>query len=312
MNIPDVHIPDVHSWPQIIERARTLTAKEPIRAALVDISDLDMLKAFAKAVADGLIEPTVFGDKNLFQKLCDEQEIAFDSPKIEHAYHKDLAVINAAKLAFDGRIDLLVKGRTVTADMLKALFDLGAYYVSKGTAVTHVAVMKPEKYPKLLLLSDSAVIVEPDLRRKLSIIENLVGVGKCLGIDDLRVAVLAAVEVVYPQMPVTIDAAVLAKMSDRRQTKGAIVDGPLSFDVAVDMPAAHAKGVTNSPVAGQADALLAPNIEVANGVYKAMSLYTQCEIGGVIVGGRVPIAIGSRVDTVESKYDSIVLGVLTA
>lgn len=305
-------IPDVNSWSQIIERAKERTKDQPIRAALIDIADVDMLRAFARAAADGLIEPIVFGDTENFARTCEENEIIIENPRLEHAFQQDLAVINAAKLAFDGEADLLVKGRIVTADMLKALFDLGSYYVSSGTAVSHVAILRPEKYKKLLFLSDAAVIVEPDLRAKLSMIENMVGVAKCLGIDKLRLAVLAAVEVIYPQMPVTMDAAVLGKMSDRGQIKDAWVDGPLSFDVAIDMFAAHSKGVTSSEVAGQADGMIAPNIEVANGVYKAMAMYGKCQMGGVVVGGRVPIAIGSRVDSIDSKYNSIVLGCLTA
>ncbi|MCB2231415.1 hypothetical protein KQH82_11925 [bacterium] len=308
----DMHIPEVTSFAQILERAKAKTAERRVRAALVDINDINILKAFARAEAEGLIDAIVFGDKGLFAHTCEEHQITFQNVQIEHAFQRDLAVINAAKMAFDQHLDLIVKGRVFTADMLTVLFDLGSYFLSREVCVSHVAVLKPERYPKLLMLSDSAVIVEPDIPTKVKMINNIVRVGQLIGVEDPRIALLAAVEAVYPQMPVTTDAAVVSKMAERGQIKGCYVDGPLSFDIAVDMAAAHAKGVTHSEVAGQADAMLAPNIEVANGVYKAMSLFGKCETGGVIVGGRVPIALGSRVDSADSKFNSIVLGVLAA
>lgn len=309
---PDFHIPEVHTFAQILERAKAKTAERRVRAALVDINDTAILKAFARAEAEGLIDAVIFGDKGVLESTCEQHQIAFRNVRIEHAFQRDLAVINAAKMAFDRHIDLIVKGRVLTADMLTVLFDLGSYFLSREKCVSHVAVLAPEKYAKLLLLSDSAVIVQPDLKTKVQMIGNIVSVAQMIGVDMPRVSLLAAVEAVYPQMPVTTDAAILSKMAERGQIKGCYVDGPLSFDMSVDMAAAHAKGVTTSMVAGQADAVLAPNIEVANGVYKAMSLFGKCAIGGVVVGGRVPIALGSRVDSVDAKFNSIVLGVLAA
>jgi phosphate butyryltransferase len=308
----NMHIPDVHTYAQIFERARAKTKERRVRAALVDINDVNILKAFARAESEGLIDAVVFGDKGLLTKICDDNQIEFRNVRIEHAFQRDLAVINAAKMAFDQHLDLIVKGRVFTADMLTVLFDLGSYFLSREHCVSHVAVLKPERYAKLLMLTDSAVIVEPDLRTKVQMIDNIVKVANMIGIEMPRVSVLAAVESVYPQMPVTTDAAIVSKMAERGQIKGCYVDGPLSFDMSVDMAAARAKGATGSLVAGQADALLAPNIEVANGVYKAMSLFGRCQTGGVIIGGRVPIALGSRVDSAESKFNSILLGILAA
>lgn len=308
----NMHIPDVHTYAQIFERARAKTKERRVRAALVDINDVNILKAFARAESEGLIDAVVFGDKGLLTKICDDNQIEFRNVRIEHAFQRDLAVINAAKMAFDQHLDLIVKGRVFTADMLTVLFDLGSYFLSREHCVSHVAVLKPERYAKLLMLTDSAVIVEPDLRTKVQMIDNIVKVASMIGIEMPRVSVLAAVESVYPQMPVTTDAAIVSKMAERGQIKGCYVDGPLSFDMSVDMAAARAKGASGSLVAGQADALLAPNIEVANGVYKAMSLFGRCETGGVIIGGRVPIALGSRVDSAESKFNSILLGILAA
>ena len=123
-------------------------------------------------------------------------------------------------------------------------------------------------------------------------------------------AVLGAVEVVYPQMPVTVDAAVLSKMNERGQIKGGEVDGPLSFDCAIDPAAARSKGITRSPVAGQADAMVAPNTETAHGVYTAMALYGKAQVGAIVYGGRCPVACPRRAGSVEALFNSIVLSVL--
>ena len=305
-------IPSIHTFDQIVSLAEAQSIERKPRAALVGLDDPDMFRAFARAAADGLIIPIAFGERDQFEKFCEENEVVGDHIHLEPVKAPDMPVIAAARLAYENEIDMIVKGRIMTADMLTVLFDLGSYYLSKGHTVSHVAVLQPEAYPKLLLLSDSAVVVQPNLQQKLSLINNMTTVCGAIGITMPRIAMLAAVEVIYPQMPVTMDGAVVAKMADRGQIKGAYVDGPLSFDVAVDMAAALSKGVRNSEVAGQADGMIAPNIEVANGIYKAMSLYGKCQTGGVIVGGRVPIAIGSRVDSEQSKYHSIVLAALTA
>lgn len=305
-------IPTIHTYEQVISLAKERTAGQKPRAALIGFDDPDMLRAFARAAADSLIVPVAFGERDQFEELCAELEIDGSHIHLEPIKTPDMPVIAAARLAYEGEIDLIVKGRIMTADMLTVLFDLGSYYLSKGQTVSHVAVLQPELYPKLLLLSDSAVVVEPNLKQKLALIHNMTTLSNAIGITMPRIAMLAAVEVIYPQMPVTMDGAIVAKMADRGQIKGAFVDGPLSFDVAVDMAAALSKGVRHSEVAGQADGMIAPNLEVANGVYKAMALYGKCQTGGVIVGGRVPIAIGSRIDSEQSKYNSIVLAALAA
>jgi len=306
-----MNIPSIHTYDQILTLAREKAQRKKPRAALIGLEDPDVMRAFTRAANEGIVEPYAFGDKREFDKVCAEDGVECTNIHLQAIEPPDMPVIAAARMAYEGEIDLIVKGRILTADMLTVLFDLGAYYLDKRHTVSHVAVLEPEKYDKLLMLSDSAVVVEPDLSKKLALINNMTMVSEAIGITMPRIALLAAVEVIYPQMPVTMDGAVIAKMADRGQIKGALVDGPLSFDVAVDMFAAQAKGV-KSEVAGQADGLIAPNIEVANGIYKAMALYGKCQTGGIIVGGRVPIAIGSRSDTVESKFNSIALAVLAS
>ncbi len=312
MNVPSMSIPEVHSYAQILARVRErVSSRGKVRAAMVMPGDLDMLKACAQAVSEGLIELSIVGESSVFERFSREEEIELPMFQCVDVHQPEHALKVVADLAFRREIDLIIKGRLLTSDLLTGLFRHEAQFVSKGTTISHVAVLKPQKYEKLIMLTDGAVVVEPNLQAKIGLIQNLIVTAAKIGITKPRIGLLAAVEVVYPQMPVTMESAVIAKMADRGQIKGAFVDGPLSFDVAIDMFAAHAKGVHASTVAGQADALVAPNIESANGVYKAMALYGHCEMGGVIVGGRVPIALGSRSDTFDSKFNSIALGVLS-
>jgi len=311
MNVPEMTIPEISTFEHIYKRAGDkVTSSAPCRAALMLPSDINTLKAFHRAVTEGLIEPTVIGNKDSFAELYTAGKMQFEDLKFIEAEKFDGTISMAADMAARGEIDLIINGAIPVADMLGRLFKSEARFLLKNRTVSHIALLKPEKYKKLLFLTDSAVVVRPDLKTKLKLIDNIIELAGKIGIVNPRIALLAAVEVIYPQMPVTMEAAIIAKMAERRQIKGAFVDGPLSFDIAVDMSAAYAKGVTKSDVAGQADALIAPNIEVANGIYKGMSLYGKCRLGGLIVGGRVPIALGSRSDNVENKFNSLVLGVL--
>lgn len=310
--LPEMTIPEVHSYEHIAARAKERAAHDRIRAVLITPTEPDMLRAFAKAASEGYIDPILVGDKAGFEECCEQSSIDINSSAFYDIADPVSTVAKAIELMASNQANLLVKGRMLTGDLLKLLFQHGAGFVLKDKTISHVAVFRPAKYRKLLLVTDGAVTITPDLKTKLALIDNLVKVAGSIGIPNPRVALLAAVEVIYPQMQVTMEAAVIAKMWERGQVKGARVDGPLSFDIAVDMFAAHSKGVKTSPVAGQADAMVAPNIETANGIYKAMTLYGHCEMGGVIIGGKVPIALGSRSDTWQGKYNSLLLGVLSA
>ncbi|MCP4684884.1 MAG: phosphate butyryltransferase [bacterium] len=307
---PEIHIPFVNSYEALLNQARSVSRDKLPTAALVVPSEIDTLRAFVRATEEGLIDPLIIGDESLLRKNLEAHSVDLGDTNIVDFNQPDMAVQAAARMAKAGEIDMIVQGKLLAADLLSGLFAPEQEFRMPGKMVSHVAVLKTRKYPKLLLLSDSTVVVQPDLKAKLSLIENIVFVSEKIGISNPRIAVIGAVEVIYPQMPATMEAAILAKMAERGQIKGAKVDGPLSFDVAVDLFAARSKGITDSPVAGQADAMVAPCIEVANGIYHAMSLYGGCEIGGVVVGGRVPIAVNSHADSVDARFNSIVLSVL--
>ncbi|MFZ1683527.1 MAG: phosphate acyltransferase [Candidatus Zixiibacteriota bacterium] len=310
-NLPDMIIPPIHSYEQILDRAKERATQKKYRATIVFPTDPAMVHAVARAVSEGLFSLSAIGNKQACDAICSAEGVSIPFTDFISIDDPVAAVQRAGEMAADGETDFLIKGKLLTSDFLKILFQHDARFVSKDKTISHVAVLKPARYKKLLMVTDGAVVVLPDLKRKIDLVGNIVRVGKAIGIELPRVALLSAVEVVYPQMPVTVEAAVISKMAERGQIKGAYVDGPLSFDIAVDMFAAHSKGVKNSAVAGQADAMVAPNIETANGVYKAMALYGNCQMGGVLVGGATPVALGSRSDTVEGKYHSLALALLT-
>jgi phosphate butyryltransferase len=308
----EMTIPGAHDFETIVKNALARAAKKKPRAALIDPADIDAVRAFARAAQQGLIDPIVIGEKLMIEKNLTDFDVKLDSMRLIDTPDVVEAVKTAGRMADNGELDMIVQGRIRVADLLSILFDPELKFRSSGTTVSHVAVIKPERHPRLILLTDGGVVVKPDFATKLQLIRNMIKVAGCIGIDHPRIAVLAAVEVVYPQMEATMDGAVLAKMSERDQIKGAYVDGPLSFDVAVDPAAAESKGITNSAVAGRCDGMLAPSIEVANGVYNAMTLHGRADIGGVIIGGRVPLAVNSRADSDQARFNSIALASLAS
>ena len=300
---------DLNSFDQIISSAKEKSKVKKPRAALVDPHLPEVFKAFSKAINDGLLESVIIGDKADIEMAARDASFKLDDIKIID--NGDLpSIVVAANMANKGELDLIIKGTCHSDIFVQDLFSAEASFIKKGKLACHIALIKPAQYDKVIILSDAGVIIQPNLKQKIAMINNIIEVGHKVGIIEPRIAVLAAVEVVYPQMPVTSDGAILGKMSERNQFKGGYVDGPLSFDCAIDPEAAKSKGITKSEVAGHANAMLAPNIETAHGIYKAMALFGNAQVGGVIYGGNVPVALPSRSDSEESIYNSIVMGVL--
>ena len=299
---------NINNFDQIVSSAKEKAKKNKPKAALLNPKHSDVFNAFSKAIADGLIDPVIIGDKAEIEKIA--KEIKFELSGIDLIDNEgSSSVLKATQMAEDGDIDLIIKGTGPTDIFVQYLFN-SEHFHKKGRLACHIALVKPEQYEKAFILSDAEVIIQPDLKQKIGKVNNIIQFSHKIGMDEPLIAVLAAVEVVYPQMPVTTEGAVLGKMSDRKQFKGGYVDGPLSFDCAIDPEAAKSKGITNSKVAGNANAMLAPNIETAHGIYKAMALYGNAQVGGIIYGGNVPVALPSRSDSEESIYNSIALGVL--
>lgn len=288
-------------------RLRQMAAgKGKVRAAVVGADDAATLEALSRARSEGLIDITLIGPQTATREQAERYGLLAEHFTLVDADTSDQAAAEAAALMVTGAVDILVRGKVTARDFLGRLMKADAGFRRGKAIISHVAVFDHDSYPRLLLLSDAAVNVAPDLGRKQAIIENAVAVANRLSVAMPKVALLAAVEVIYPAMPVTMEEAVIAKMGDKGQIKNCRIDGPLSMDVAVLPEVARQKGAV-SAVAGEANILIAPNIETACGVYKAMALFSGAKIAGVVVGGKVPLAFPSRCDSTHNIYNSLTL-----
>jgi len=227
-----------------------------------------------------------------------------------HAHDSREAVRKAVESVAKGDASLLMKGKVKTAEIMSEVLK-EEYGLRTGRLLNMVSVFEIANYPRLLIVADAGMVISPTLEQKVDMIHNCVLVAKVLGIKMPKVAVVGAVETVNPKMPVTIDAAALAKMYDRKQIKDAIVDGPLALDNAVSEKAAKHKGI-ESEVAGKADILILPDIEAANIFYKSLVFLAGAKVASTIVGARVPVVLTSRADSDETKLLSIALTVLVS
>lgn len=275
------------------------------RLAVAVAQDDNVLEAVSKANKENVVDPILVGDESKIKKIADEVKADISKFRLIHEADVEKAAERAVKLVRDKEADILMKGNLGTATLLKAVLNK-EWGLRKGDMLSHLAIFELEKYHKILGLADAGMNVTLDVKQKLMVINNSVDFLIRLGVEKPKVAVLAAVETVSPDMPVTVDAAMLAKMSNRKQIKNCIVDGPLALDNAISMESVHHKGIV-SEVAGDADLLLAPDIEAANILYKALGFLANSKAAALIIGAMVPIVLTSRADSDETKLNSIVM-----
>ncbi|HEX7553665.1 MAG TPA: bifunctional enoyl-CoA hydratase/phosphate acetyltransferase [Geothrix sp.] len=281
------------------------------RLAVAWANDAHTLEAVHAAVTAGLVEAILVGDEALMKQVCQEQGFPIERFRLIHAATEAEAAARAVALVRSGEADLLMKGLLSTEVYMRAILHKEQGLLNPGAILSHVTVMEHPGHPKLLIAGDVAVLPEPDLKEKLAILGYLVKTARALGIEMPKVAVLSASEHVQPKLRSSVEAALLAKMADRGQIRGALVDGPLSLDAAIDPEAARIKGV-GGPVAGDADCLLFPNLEAGNTFYKAGTKLGGAETAAYVAGARVPCILSSRGDTPRTKLSSIALAALLA
>jgi phosphate butyryltransferase len=245
------------------------------------------------------------------RELAARERLGIAGLRVVHAEGEKECAARAVELLRAGEAEVLMKGRMATSTLMKAVLD--AANGLKGTGLlSHLTLIESEAYPKLLYMSDPGVNIAPDLNAKAAIIENAVRAARLLGVVKPKVAVVAAVEKVNPgAMPATVDAAALAKMADRGQIAGCLVDGPLALDNALSAKSCEVKGI-GGEVGGDADILLMPDIEAANIFYKTLSFFSSAKMAGVVMGARVPIVLPSRADSDATKYYSILAALALA
>ncbi len=218
------------------------------------------------------------------------------------------AAEKAAEIVTHKKADTVMKGRIKTGSLLKILLK-NEYSFKTGRTMCLVAVFQIPGFDRFLIISDPGMVLSPDINQKVEIINNCIPVARALGIETPKVGIVGAVEVVNPKMQATVDAAIISKMAERGQIKGAIVDGPFALDNVVSIEAARHKGIV-SPVAGNADVIIVPNIESGNILYKALVFLAKAQVATSIMGGSVPIILTSRADSEETKLKSIALNVV--
>lgn len=282
--------------------------KGPKKLSVAVAEDREVLSAVKKAKELNIIEPILVGDKPKIEKIA--EEINFDLSGIEIVDEKDgtEASRKATELVSNGKADVLMKGLIDTSIIMKQVLDkeIG---LRTDKLISHVAVFDVETYHKVLLVTDAAMNIAPDLNQKKEIINNAVELAHSLGIEKPKVAVIAAKEKVSPKMEATVHAQELAEMNKKGEISGCIVDGPFALDNAISKEAAETKGI-KSEVAGDADILLVPYIEAGNVLYKSLTYFAKAKNAGIILGTKAPIVLTSRADNEESKLYSIVLAVL--
>jgi phosphotransacetylase/acyl dehydratase len=293
--------------------ARLFRACEGLPAvpcAVVHPCDRDSLLGSIEAARRGLIAPVLVGPEDKIRAVAQAEKVDLGPYRLVAVPHSHAAAARAVELARAGEVEALMKGSLHTDELLGAVVP-SATGLRTARRLSHVFVMDVPAYPRLLLITDAAVNIFPKLEEKVDIVQNAIDLARVLGIEQPKVAVLSAVETVTSKIESTLDAAALCKMADRGQITGGVLDGPLAFDNAISLQAARTKKIS-SPVAGQADILLVPDLEAGNMLAKQLSYLAGAEGAGIVLGARVPIVLTSRADSVRSRLASTAVMALVA
>lgn len=288
------------SFNEIIEKAKGVKRKFTVASA----EDSEVLLACDAARKSGIGEPVLVGSKKRLEELTKDINIDIGDYEIIDESDDVKKCTRAVLAVKEGYASFVMKGLVPTATLLKAVLDADNG-IRSDSLLSHVMVYEIPAYHKLLILTDGGMNISPNIDEKAEILKNAIKVARSIGIENPKTACLAAVEVVNPKMPSTVDAAKLKEMNINGDI-GGIVDGPLAFDLAVSKEAAIHKGV-KSEVAGDADIILAPFIEVGNGIGKSLTYFAGARSAGIVVGAKAPIVLVSRADSHEDKFNSIAL-----
>lgn len=291
---------------QIVERVKGTPNK---RLAVAVAEDPHTIEAVGRAVKENLVHATLTGDEKAIKKVAAEAKVDPKLFEILHEPDKAKALSLAIAKVRAGEADFLMKGLLDSSLYIRGIIDKEKGLLPPGRLLSHVTVIQAPAWKKLIVCGDVAVIPAPDLEAKIAILNYAIAVAHKLEIEKPKAVLLSAVEKVNPKMPSTTESAIIAKMADRGQIKGAIVDGPLALDVAFSEESARIKGLV-SPVAGDADILIFPSIEAGNIFFKACTYLANAELGAVVVGANCPCVLTSRGDSEDTKFYSIALASL--
>ena len=304
---PDVILRHNDAFGRLLQRCRGMT---PVRCAVVHPCDRDSLLGPLEAARRGLITPVLVGPESKIRAVAQAEGVDLAGFEIVSTEHSHAAAIKAVALARAGKVEALMKGSLHTDELMAAVVP-SATGLRTARRISHVFVLDVPTYPRPLMVTDAAINIQPTLKDKVDIAQNAIDLAHVLGVAEPKIAILAAVETVNADMPSTLDAAALCKMADRGQITGGLLDGPLAFDNAISPEAARTKKIV-SPVAGQADILLVPDLEAGNMVAKQLQYLAGADSAGIVLGTRVPIVLTSRADNVRTRLASTAVMALVA
>lgn len=290
------------SFEEMVGQAKHLG---PVRAAVAAAGHPEVLKGVAMAQQEGIIKALLVDDEEKIRRLAEELGLSLEGMAILNEPEPKRASFDVVSLAAQGRTDVIVKGNLKTDELLgAALRHEGG--IRERRLLTHVGLFEIPRLDRLIYLSDSGVVVRPDIYQKVEIIQNVVNVAHSFGVERPKVAVLSATEDIDPSLPISIESLALSRMAREGWVEGAVVDGPMSLDVAISSHAARVKEVAG-PVAGRADILIVPDVISGNIMAKSILYFGTGRMAGLVVGARVPILISSRSDSAETRFLSLAM-----
>jgi len=294
-------------YERLIARCKALA---PTPCAVAHPCDESSLRGAVEAGQMGLLKPILVGPTARIEAMAAQFGIDLSGCELVDAPHSVGSAETAVRLAREGRAEMLMKGSLHTDELMAAVVKRETG-LRTGRRISHCFIMDVPAIDRVVIITDAAINIFPTLQDKVHIVQNAIDMARALGLEQPKVAILSAMETVNPQVPSTLEAAALCKMAERGQITGALLDGPLALDNAIDLGAAHIKKIT-SPVAGQADILVVPDLEAGNMLAKSLSFMAEADAAGIVLGARVPIILTSRADSVPTRLASCAVAALVA
>jgi phosphate acetyltransferase len=282
----------------------------PVTTAVAHHCDEASLQGAVDAAKMGLIAPILVGPRARIEAVAAQAGLSLAGLEIVDTPHSHASAAEAVRLVREGRAECLMKGSLHTDELMGAVVSKEGG-LRTARRISHCFVMDVPTYDQALIVSDAAINIAPTLEDKVDIVQNAIDLARALGIEEVRVAILSAMETVNPKVPSTVEAAALCKMADRGQITGGILDGPLALDNAISLEAAKIKRI-ESPVAGRANVLIVPDLEAGNMLAKSLSFLADADAAGIVLGARVPIILTSRADSVMTRLASCAVASMVA
>jgi len=294
-------------YQQLLARCRTLA---PLPTAVAHPCDESSLRGAVEASQLGIIAPTLVGPRARIEAIARQYGLDISRFPIVDTPHSHASAEAAVRLASEGKVEMLMKGSLHTDELMTEVLRKEAG-LRTARRISHCFVMDVPALDRAIIITDAAINIFPTLEEKVDIVQNAIDLAAALGLKSPKVAILSAMETVSPKVPSTVEAAALCKMAERGQITGGILDGPLALDNAINLSAAKIKQI-DSPVAGQADILVVPDLEAGNMLAKSLSFMAEADAAGIVLGARVPIILTSRADSVTTRLASCGVAALVA